>query len=105
MIEYNVCIYNSNLKQFESYNVIPYFYNQYNKIPKSQKPKTFNQFKWFLIKEARYQFWARCEYEIVLKSWPNGDTSKKYDVYDQIKLNINSITKLFMSFINSNTIK
>ena len=38
---------------------------------------------------AQWQFWSRCEYEIVLYSWPTGKDEKghKIDVFDQLKAN------------------
>ena len=39
----------------------------------------------------RYQYWSRCEYEIVLTGWPppKKETFKKMkiDIYDQVRLN------------------
>lgn len=101
MFEYNVIFYNFNLKKFEPYNIFPYFLRKYEKIPKLKQPKTFEEFKQFIIKEVQYQYWGRCEYEMVLKSWPCEDTSEKWDIYDQIMLNINNIVKLFMLYINN----
>lgn len=54
-------------------------------------PKTWEEFKEFVRVESLYHFWARCEYEIILKSWPNGDIEKKIDIYDQIMSNIDLV--------------
>lgn len=37
----------------------------------------------------KYYFWAKCEWEIILSSWPKDDRAKKekIDVYDQVMLN------------------
>jgi len=55
--------------------------------------------KEFIVKECRYQFWSRCEYEIIISSWPNEINKKKIDVYDQIVLNIDIITKILTSYL------
>ena len=37
----------------------------------------------------KYYYWAKCEWEIILSSWPNDERTKKekIDVYDQVMLN------------------
>ena len=44
---------------------------------------------------ARYCFWSKCEYEIILTSWPprredSGFKDKKIDIFDQLCLNWDS---------------
>ena len=97
MKEFNVIIYDPNGKKFVSYNIIPYFIECYKE--RAKPLKTFKEFKDFIIKEARYQFWARCQYEIILSDWPCQQHEEKWDVYNQIMMNINVITKLVMESI------
>ena len=99
MNTFNVIIYDPNRKLFEPYNVLPYFIKQYKKL--KRKLKTFEEFKNFVISESRYQFWARCEYEIILSDWPNNCTSEKWDIHQQIMMNIDIITKLIMEEISN----
>lgn len=94
---FNVCIFEPNSKQFVYYDVMPYLKATYKK--EKLKLKTFNEFKEFVIKESRYQFWSRCEYEIILVDWPCQKVEKKIDVYNQIMMNIDLITKLLMDEI------
>ena len=61
------------------------------------KPKTFKDFKNFIIAEAQYQWWCRCEYEIILVNWPSHKTDKKVDIFWQIMLNIDLITEIVMN--------
>ena len=78
MKEFNVIGYNINKKEFVSYNIIPYLISQY-KI-KRNKPKTFDEFKEFVKNESMYQWWSRCEYEIILSPWPYVlSPSERYD--------------------------
>ena len=75
---FNVIVHNFNSKEFESYNIIPYLVSRYNK--KEKKPKTFDEFKEFVKNESMYQWWARCEYEIILSPWPyTSSPSERYD--------------------------
>ena len=116
MREFNVIGYNFNSKEFVPYNIIPYLVSQY-KI-KRDKPKTFDEVKEFVKKESMHQWWARCEYEIVLSPWPytlspserakeenNVDAWKehwkkhlnecqKIDVHYQVMMNLDIITAL-----------
>lgn len=98
MKKFNVINFDFNAKKFEEYNIIPYFVDIYKSIKKKQeKPETFEDFKKFIKDEAHYQFWGRCEYEIILLDWPVQKTEEKWDVYDQILMNIDIITDIVMN--------
>ena len=77
--EFKVLLMDFNKNNYEAYDVLPYFRNvwrghkfnrdkDYNKIP----VKTKEQLKEWIISWGRYQFWARCEYEFLMASWPFG---------------------------------
>ena len=83
-----------NRKKYEAYDVLPYFRNiwrghrfnwdkDYNKIP----VKTKEQLKEWIIDWARYQFWARCEYEFLMASWPFGSHSMTEELKEFLKTN------------------
>lgn len=123
MKEFNVINYDINGRNFKSYNIIPYLISCYNK--EKNKPKTFDEFKEFIENESMYQWWSRCQYEIILSPWPcvsapneGWDTTnendvqawkehwkkhlngcKKIDVYDQVMMNLDVITKLVMETV------
>lgn len=122
MNKFNVIIYDFNSKKFTTYDVLPYLRKTYEervvrhkellkKIKRSKKldesilddkynkvPVTFNDFKEFVKSESQYQFWSRCEYEIILSDWPpsNPPIEEKWDVFDQIMMNHDIVTKLLM---------
>ena len=124
MKEFNVIVYNVNSKEFVPYNIIPYLVSRYKKI-KKDKPKTFDEFKEFVKKESMYQWWSRCEYEIILSPWPytsspserydkkgeddveawkehwkkHLDECKKIDVHYQVMINLDVITTLVMDSV------
>ena len=120
-----------NRKNFEPYNIMRYLIDSYKETKKNKwrkTPETFEEFKVFVIDVSRYQFWSRCEYEILLGQWPFGSykmrqemkkfiaTSpnlddystdidffnivtrdmEKIDVYWQIKMNLEVVTRLLM---------
>ena len=99
--EYNVIVEDYNNKEFVSYDVMPYLMRCYDETKKKDKPKTFEEFKEFVRSKSMYQYWCRCEYEIVLNSLFSGRTKEeKIDVYFQISLNIDVVTKLLMDNVN-----
>lgn len=122
MRKFNVIVYNINSEEFEPYDIIPHLVSQYQE--KTDKPKTFDEFKEFIKKESIYQWWARCEYEIVLGPWPytlspserakeennveawkehwkkHLNECKKIDVHYQVMMNIDVITSLVMESAN-----
>lgn len=103
MATFNVIIYDVNRKRMESYDIIPYLKICYDASKKKRAyrktPKTFEEFKQFILAEAQYQWWARCEYEIILSDWPCQQDSEKWDVYKQVEMNIDVITEVFMKYI------
>lgn len=94
---FNVIFYDWNNKKFIPYDIIPHLVDHY-KMAK-QKPSTFEEFKEFIKHESLYQWWSRCEYEIILQSWPNGDLEKKIDIHWQVMMNIDLITEILIDEI------
>ena len=98
---FNTIIYDPNGKKFEAYDVMPYLRDRYlNEKKKRGKnrhlPETFEEFKAFVREWGMYQFWGRCEYEVILVDWPCQNTSRKIDVWEQINANIDIVTELLM---------
>ena len=100
MIEYKVITWNFNTDRIEHYDIMPYLYRRLEEKRKKRqialKDLTLERLKEFIDAESKYQFWARCEYEVILHSWPprkNGH-EHKMDVYEQIHMNLDNIARL-----------
>ena len=63
--------------------------------------KALEDFKQFVKDESMYQFWGRCEYEIILVDWPCQRHEEKWDVYQQIIMNLDTIVEIIMKECNS----
>lgn len=94
MTPFNVIIYNVNANKFEPYNIMPPLIEAYNE--RENKPTTFDSFANFILGFSAARWWARCEYEIILSDWPNQRKEEKWDIYSQIRMNIDVITTLLM---------
>ena len=94
MKDFYVIVNDFNEKTFGPYNVMPYLVEQYSKA--RVKPHTFDEFKEFVKKEAMYQWMSRCEYEIVVSDWPNQTHPEKWDVYMQLMMNIDTVTRILI---------
>ncbi len=96
MKSFNVIWWDFNKKEPEPYDVIPDLVDKYKKA--KIKPKTFDEFKDFIIKESMYKWWSRCEYEIVIQRWPPMKKEEDYkcDIYNQIMMNIDIIVDIVM---------
>lgn len=106
MEQFNVINYNCNAKQFERYDVIPHLVDEYNSLKKDKVrrkykplPVTFEEFKKFVKDESHYQWWGRCEYEIILVDWPCQCHEEKWDVHQQVMMNLDHITELVMKSV------
>ena len=103
-----------NRAEVENYDIMPYLVSAW-KEDKARKrkigfkssdddtkePTTVEEWKKAIFSASRYQFWARCEYEIIVSEWPTEKHRVKLDVFDQIHANIDVITKLFMEYVSS----
>lgn len=94
---FNVIVFNPNTRKIEPYNVMLHLIRVYN--DQKTKPVTFEECRKFIKDESRYQFWSRCEYEVILVDWPCQKTEHKMDVYEQIMMNLDVITEMFMKNI------
>ena len=101
MKSFNVIWQDFNARKFEPYDVMPYLIKEYNKT--EDKPKTYLEFYEFIKQKSLYQYWARCEYEILICGWPNTKTRAKWDIHQQIMMNIDIITELLMENVNGNS--
>lgn len=102
---FNVLIWDVNHDELIHYDTIPYLLTQYNETKKmdsyKQTPKTRDEFKEFIKKEAMYQWWSRCEYEILVSDWPKHGKEIKIDVYDQVLMNLDVITDIIMNIVKN----
>lgn len=99
MKSFNVINYDCNAKKFKWYDVMPYLIERYKERKKKDRPKGFEEIKKFIRDESMYQFWSRCEYEILLVDWPCQKQSDKIDIFDQIMMNIDVVTNVFIENI------
>ena len=91
MQSFNVIWYNVNTKKFEPYDIMPYLVDRYRNLKKKDRPLSFKK---FIEAEARYQWWSRCEYEIIISDWPNIGVEEKWDIFKQIMMNIDLIAEI-----------
>lgn len=85
-----------NRREFVKYDVMPYLVNKYKNLKKNERPTTFEDCKTSVMAWAKYMYWARCQYEIILSDWPCQQRHKKVDAYWQIENNIAIVTRVFM---------
>lgn len=100
MKKFNVIIYDFNDRKFKPYDIMPYLRRSY--YDEDEKPSNFEEFKNFIFRKSTYQWWARCEYEIILTDWPNQKKFEKWDVHEQVKMNIDTITELLINDVCPN---
>ena len=109
--KFNVLVWNFNSDSLEYYDVMPYLRNSYKERKERYKvvvkrkdfdpnneyykvPETLEDFKNFVKNESLYQFWSRCEYEMICHAWPVKKNAHKLDVHEQIMMNIDVIAEI-----------
>lgn len=93
---FNVIVYNVNTRTFEPYDIMPYLINSYRRLKKDKRPSSVLDFKEFVDKECKYQFWSRCEYEFIMSDFPSEGTKVKVDVYEQAMMNLDLVVEILM---------
>lgn len=101
MKSFNVIFYDVNNRKFISCDVIPYFVDQYKASKPKNRPKTKEELKKFIKEWSMYRFWARCEYEMILSSWPpsKNESGEKWDIHKQLMMNLDVLTDLVAEII------
>ena len=64
---------------------------------------TLDDFKNFVKIKSQYQFWGRCEYEMICHGWPVRKNTYKLDVHEQIMMNLDIIAKILYDEKNRDT--
>lgn len=102
--KFYVLTWDFNKDMIEHYDVLPYLRKRLEeRIERGEEgdefylehfraPKSFNDFKKFVEDESLYQFWSRCEYEMIVHGWPVRNNDYKIDVHEQIMMNIDVIS-------------
>lgn len=97
MKSFNVIWWDFNKPEPEPYDVVPHLVKYYYET--SNKPETLDEFKDFIKRFGRRQWWSRCEYEMVISDWPCDRYHHKIDIYDQILINLDIIAEIVMDEI------
>lgn len=92
--------------RFLPYDVMPYFLREYRKETKNQPDlDNFEEVVKWLDSEARYMYWARTQYEIIIVDWPCQKVTEKWDIYKQLEMNLHLITRVFIDNVKKTSNK
>lgn len=81
MEQFNVIEYDFNSKKVKPYDVLPYFRREWNSDGFDKDlVKDKDTLKKWIQRTSSYQFWARCEYECLIASWPFGSYKMNQDL-------------------------
>ena len=90
MIEWNVALHNPNNDELYLYNIFNHkCFRDGCKRVADESEGDFEVFQEKLDRQCLYCFWAKCEYELLIRGCPPSDQEreKKVDAYQQIKAN------------------
>lgn len=89
MLTWNVFEYDVNGKKIRVCNIFDHhgFWADCKKAKRKHKEDK-EAFAEDVRMSLMYYFWAKCEHEVIITSWPpRNDTYRKVDVYSQVMLN------------------
>lgn len=96
MLEWNVYVENFNGRKIEKHNVFNHWSlmedlrKDAKKLHVRERPEEKEWFLERLRRHIQYYYWSKCEWEIIITSWPPDKMNfkdEKVDVYDQVMLN------------------
>ena len=83
MPTFNVILFDFNTQKVTYYNIFPDIIDEWEKeeerkykifVPENadhtKMPMSYEQYKYFILSVCKRKFWSRCEYEVVISSWP-----------------------------------
>lgn len=72
------------------------FFIYEEKTFKRKEIKTKQDLRRFVDSHFKYHYWAKCEWEFIMRDWPTGrdERDRKVDVYEQLRPNIDLIVNL-----------
>lgn len=94
--QFFVLMFEWNSRKITHVDILPYFRREWEgKGFESQKVKTVSDLEEWITRVARYYFWAKCEWEVMIGPWPTLRSElQKVDVFFQIKENVPVIARL-----------
>ena len=90
MLKWNVIYGDFNSREIETYNIFRHYSFTHDCAKAARKYKDNRE---AFAEEIRvclmYYFWSKCEWEVIVQHWPNGERfhDKKIDVYQQVMMN------------------
>ena len=86
---WNVIIVGFNSKKIETYNIFDH--SRFREDLEDNYKHNKNDYDAFceqLDRDLKYYFWSKCEWEVIVSSWPpmpeGKEIEEKIDVYDQV---------------------
>lgn len=124
MKSYFVLLRDFNSNKTVKHDIMPYILQTYKECeekkfwwmfddPKIAPIAKKKDFKHFVERVCKHMYWSRCEYEWLMISWPPGkmdtleqcqkiiNSSTKIDAWEQIEMNLDIITDVFIENIKS----
>ncbi len=91
MLTWNVYMEDFNARCIKVFNIFNHFafHEDCRKVARKYKDDR-EKFVEEIRHSLMYFFWSKCEYEIIISSWPpdrKGFENKKVDIYEQVMLN------------------
>lgn len=101
MQSFNVIWWDFNKKEPEAYDIMPALLNEYERKSRKYKPKIRDRSSviQFVRQYALYEWWSRCQYEIIIRNWPTQDLQVKWDIHKQIEMNLDIIVDILIKNI------
>lgn len=87
IMEWYVYVFDINTRKIKEHNVFNHYDFRKACAKIAKKIKDREEFEQQIKSELMYYYWSKCEWEVVVDSFPPYGKPEKIDVYDQIMLN------------------
>lgn len=90
--KFYVLEFNCNTRKKGKYDILPYFRDMWRnkrKLFKRDDVKDKKTLSEWIKNVSQYQYWARCEYEFLMASWPFGSKKLNEEITNFFKGDVN----------------
>lgn len=87
--EWNVFVEDINGRKIKSFNIFDHYSFLQDCAKAAKFAESIEEFAFLVRRELHYYYWSKCEWEIILSSWPPSErgAARKVDVASQVELN------------------
>ena len=104
-LKWYVLFHDFNTDKIVKYNVLEhcdYLVDSVKKAIKKKEVQTYNEFKDFISRKFKAQYWSRTEYELLVSGLVTRKEAEKIDIWYQLEMNLDNLCEYLIDKLKLN---